>query len=80
MDPKLIENYIKFPMAKTIWDAIAATYFDGVDTSQVYDLKRKVTGLKQSGGSIETYYNNLQGLWREIDFRRPNPMQCEIDI
>ncbi|XP_059649773.1 uncharacterized protein LOC132295500 [Cornus florida] len=80
MDPKLIGNYNRFPTAKAVWDAIATTYFDGADTSQVYDLKRKVTRLKQGGGSIETYYNNLQGLWREIDFRRPNPMQCEIDI
>ena len=36
--------------------------------------------MKQAGGSIEKYYNDLQGLWREIDFRRPNPMKCAIDI
>jgi hypothetical protein len=36
--------------------------------------------MKQSGESIETYYNCLQGLWREIDFRRPNPMECIVDI
>ncbi|KAK2989502.1 hypothetical protein RJ640_019601 [Escallonia rubra] len=36
--------------------------------------------LKQGEGSIETYYNNLQGLWREIDSRRPNLMKCEVDI
>ncbi|KAK2967708.1 hypothetical protein RJ640_027748 [Escallonia rubra] len=41
MDPKLIGNYIRFPKAKAIWDAIATTYFDGVDTSQVYDLNEK---------------------------------------
>ena len=29
---------------------------------------------------IETYYNILQGLWREIDFRHPNPMVCNTDI
>ncbi|KAK6932331.1 Retrotransposon Copia-like, N-terminal [Dillenia turbinata] len=46
----------------------------------VYDLKRKVTRLKQSRGPIEIYYNTLQGLWREIDFRHPNPMKCEVDI
>lgn len=79
MDPKLISNYIIFPNAKAVWDTIATTYFDGTDASQVYDLKRKVTRLQQGGGSIETYYNNLQGLWREIDFRRPNPMKFEID-
>ncbi|KAI4316114.1 hypothetical protein L6164_024126 [Bauhinia variegata] len=46
MDPKLIGSYIRFPTAKAVWDAIATTYFDGTDTSQVYDLKRTVTRLK----------------------------------
>jgi len=36
--------------------------------------------MKQSGEPIEKYYNDLQGLWREIDFRRPNPMDCVHDI
>ncbi|RVW98674.1 hypothetical protein CK203_032168 [Vitis vinifera] len=60
-------------------DSIATTYFDGSDTSQVYDLRRRVTQLKQAGGSLEKYYNDLQGLWREIDFRRPNPIECAVD-
>ncbi|KAK6941083.1 Retrotransposon Copia-like, N-terminal [Dillenia turbinata] len=42
---------------------------------KVYDLRCRVTHLRQSGGSLEKYYNNLQGLWHEIDFRRPNPME-----
>ncbi|XP_056170478.1 uncharacterized protein LOC130138917 [Syzygium oleosum] len=44
------------------------------------DSTRQVSRLKQGGGPIEKYYNDLQGLWREIDFRRPNPMQCPADI
>ena len=80
MDLKLVSNFIRFLMAKAVWDSIATTYFNGGDTSQVYDLKRRVTRLKQGDKSIETYYNNLQGLWREIDFCRPNPMLCDADI
>ena len=80
MDPSLISNFIRFPIAKLVWDSIATTYFDGIDTSQVYDLKRRVTKMRQAGGSIEKYYNDLQGLWREIDFWRPNPMNCATDI
>ncbi|XP_058739097.1 uncharacterized protein LOC131611000 [Vicia villosa] len=80
MDPSLISNFIRFSTAKLVWDAIATTYFDGSDTSQVYELRRRVTRLKQAGGSLEKYYNDLQGLWREIDFRRPNPMTCQVDI
>lgn len=63
-----------------VWDSISTTYFDGSDTSQVYDLKRQVTKIKQNGRSIEKYCNDLQRFWREIDFRRPNPMVCQIDI
>jgi hypothetical protein len=80
MDSSLIGNFIRFPTAKMVWDSIATTYFDGSDTSQVYDLRRRVMQLKQAGGSLEQYYNDLQGLWREIDFRRPNPMECAVDI
>ncbi|XP_075473306.1 uncharacterized protein LOC142504306 [Primulina tabacum] len=80
MDPSLIGNFIRFPTVKQVWDSIAINFFDGTDTSQVYDLRRRVTRMKQAGGSIEKYYNDLQGLWREIDFRRPNPMKCPGDI
>lgn len=80
MDPSLVGSFIRFPTAKGVWDSIATTYFDGFDTSQVYDLRRKVTRMRQNEGSIEKYYNDLQGLWREIDFRRPNPMECPKDI
>ncbi|KAI4305005.1 hypothetical protein L6164_028397 [Bauhinia variegata] len=80
MDPSLIGNFIQFPSAKMVWDTIATTYFDGSDTSQVYDLRHRVTNLKQAGGTLEKYYNDLQGLWREIDFHRPNPMECPNDI
>ena len=80
MEPSLISNFIRYPTAQQVWDAVAITFFDGSDTSQVYALKRQVARTRQDGGSIESYYNTLQKLWREIDFRRPNPMKCVEDI
>ena len=80
MDHSLVVNFIHYPTAKKVWDSVATTYFDGTDTSQVYELRRRVSLMKQAGRSIEKYYNDLQGLWREIDFHRPNPMKCAIDI
>ena len=64
MDLSLISNFIRYPTTQHVWDAVAITFFDGSDTSQVYDLKRRVTRTRQDGGSIESYYNTLQGLWR----------------
>jgi hypothetical protein len=80
MDPTLIGNFIRFPTAKAVWDAIATTFFYGSDTSQVYELRRCVARLKQAGGPLEKFYTDLQGLWHEIDFRWPNPMECPADI
>lgn len=48
--------------------------------SQVYELKRHVTRMRQAGGSIDSYHNGLQGLGREIDFHYPNAMVCASDI
>jgi hypothetical protein len=80
MEPSLIENFIRFPTAKLVWDSIVTTYFDVSDTSQVYDLRRCVTRRKQAGCSLEKYFTDLHGLRREIDFPRPNPMECVADI
>ncbi|BFG29133.1 hypothetical protein CerSpe_154070 [Prunus speciosa] len=80
LKPRLISTFIRFLNAKVVWDAIATTYFDGTDTFQVYNLKRRTHLLRQAGGSIENYYNDLQGLWQEIEFRRPNRMKCDSDI
>ncbi|KAJ8635635.1 hypothetical protein MRB53_009902 [Persea americana] len=59
MDHSLIVNFIRYPTAKQVWDFAATTYFDGTDTSQVYDLRRRVSRMKQAGGSLEKYYNDL---------------------
>jgi len=40
MDPALIRNFIRFLTAKLVWDSITTTFFDGSNTSQVYDLRR----------------------------------------
>ena len=80
MEPSLVRNFIRFVTAKHVWDSIATTFYDGSDTSQVYDLRWRVSRMREEDGSLEKYYNNLQGLWREIDFCRPNPMECARDI
>lgn len=55
-------------------------HLDESDTTLVHELLRQVAQLKQGRGSLEKYYNDLQGLWWEIDFHHPNPMQCPEDI
>ena len=46
MDPYLVVNFIRFSTVKQVWDSITTTYFDGSDTSQVYDLRHRVTRMR----------------------------------
>lgn len=56
MDSSLIGYFIRFPTAKVVWNSIAITYFDGNDTSQVYDLRRCVTQMRQGIDSPKKNY------------------------
>ena len=62
MDSSLISTFIRYPTTKEVWDAIAVTFFDGSDIAQVYELRRQVSRLQKNGGSLEKFYNELQGL------------------
>ncbi|KAL3519671.1 hypothetical protein ACH5RR_017820 [Cinchona calisaya] len=53
---------------------------DGKDTVHLFELRKKVNQTKQNGGIIDQYFGTLQGYWREIDLRRPNPMKTDEDI
>ncbi|RDX99118.1 hypothetical protein CR513_17878, partial [Mucuna pruriens] len=63
-----------------MYETPSLSHFYRSYTSQLFSLKKCVENTKQTEGPIELYYNTLQGLWREIDFRRPNPMKCAGDI
>lgn len=62
LERPLISTFICFPTAHAVWDAIAKPYFDGTDVSHVYNLKSRTHRMRQAGGSIETYYNDLHNL------------------
>jgi gag-polypeptide of LTR copia-type len=72
LDNLLVGSFINCSTAREVWEALAMTFFDGNDSAQYYDLRRKTYNLRQGDSSVETYYKELQGLWREMDYRRPN--------
>jgi GAG-pre-integrase domain len=80
LEPRLRGSYIRYPTAKDVWKAIATTYYDNNDEAHVYALNRQVARVKQDGRPVEAFFDELQGLWQEIDFRCPNPMEHAVDI
>ena len=49
LDKNLYGKFLRYPIAKEVWDAIATTFYDGSDAAQVFDLNKKVNKVKQIG-------------------------------
>ena len=55
--------------AKEIWDAVAKTFYDGTDETQLFELNRRSFSTRQNGRPLAAYYNELIGIFQEIDTR-----------
>ncbi|KAJ4706604.1 Retrovirus-related Pol polyprotein from transposon TNT 1-94 [Melia azedarach] len=66
--------------AKQVWDAIKRSYLDVSDSSQVYELMKKSFQSRQVGRPLAEYYNELNSIFLELDYRRLNDMTCPTDI
>ena len=69
MSPLLIQRFIRLQTAKVIWEAVANTFYDGSDETQLFELNRKSFTTHQSGRPLSVYYNELIGIFQEIDAR-----------
>ena len=69
MSPALLQRFIYLQTANEIWDAVSKTFYDGSDETQLFELKRKSFTTRQSGRPLPTYYNELIGIFQEIDVR-----------
>ncbi|GKA47668.1 putative RNA-directed DNA polymerase [Tanacetum coccineum] len=69
MSPTLIPRFIRLKTAKEIWDAVAKTFYDGTDETQLFELNRRSFSTRQNGRTLASYYNELIGIFQEIDTR-----------
>ena len=67
MSPTLMQRFIRLQTAKEIWDAVSKTFYDGSDETQLFELNRKSFTTRQNGRPLPTYYNELVGIFQEID-------------
>lgn len=47
--------------------------------AQVYELKRRIHEAKQGEKSVSSYFNMLQGLWKELDHYQNFQAKCSKD-
>ena len=63
-----------------MWKGIETLLCSGRDELQIFDLSTKSATLTQGNNTIEHFYGQLNTLWKEIDRRMPNSMECSKDI
>ena len=80
MSENLMSHFVQCGTAKEVWDAVKRSYLDISDSSQVYELMKKSFQLRQGGRPLAEYYNELNSIFMELDYRRPNDMTCAADI
>lgn len=69
MSPSLIQQFIRLQTAKEIWEAVAKTFYDGFDETQLFELNRRSFTTRQNGRPLPTYYSELVSIFQEIDTR-----------
>lgn len=62
-----MQRFIRLQIAKEIWDAIAKTFYDGSDETQLFELNQRSFTTHQNGRPLSLYYNELIGIFQEID-------------
>ena len=80
IDAEIVNQFIDYNTARDLWQGIENLLNSGRDELQIYDLSSTAATLRQGNSTIETYYEKISMLWKEIDRRMPNPMTCPQDI
>ena len=73
--PELHTGIVYATCAKAIWDDLR-DHFDKVNTSQIYQLHKYITGLVQESDSIPVYFSKLRKLGDEFNSIVPPPCDC----
>ena len=80
MTDKLMAHFVQCETAKEVWDAIKRSYLDVSDPSQVYELMEKSFQSRQGGCPLSKNYNELNSIFLELDYHRPNDTESTNDI
>ncbi|XP_057526492.1 uncharacterized protein LOC130805723 [Amaranthus tricolor] len=80
IDAEIVNQFIDYNTARDLWQEIENLLNSGHDELQIYDLSSIAATLRQEINTIETYFEKLSMLWKEIDGRMPNFMTCPQDI
>lgn len=71
MEPDIMSLFVRLPTAKSIWDTVSQTYYEGSDRSVIYDLSCQAMRMKQERKSVFPQFADLRKILQELDHRKP---------
>ncbi|KZV35965.1 hypothetical protein F511_31191, partial [Dorcoceras hygrometricum] len=77
MEPSTGRTFLFLPTAQEVWDAVRETYSDLENSSQIFDLKTRLWQSRQGEKTVTEYYNEMKGLWQELDLCYDD--KCELN-
>ena len=80
MLPEVSKTCMFLTILKKIWETICQTYSKIQDTALIYEIKTKITAIKQDTLSITECYNVMKGLWLELDYYQNFKMKCSENV
>ena len=79
MEKGIGRTYLYFKTTKEIWDTVAKLYSDVGNSTQIFELKSMLKEKKQGDKFVTEYYNELLGLWQELDAFQDYDWSCTFD-
>lgn len=61
------KNFMFLSLAKEIWDTVSQTYSKVQDALVIFEIKTKISGIRQGPVTVIEYHNRMKGLWLELD-------------
>ncbi|KAJ0099192.1 hypothetical protein Patl1_19961 [Pistacia atlantica] len=57
MSLEIMKRYLRLPIAREIWSALAKAFYDGVDESQLFALNQQAFSTKQNLNKFEVRFS-----------------------
>ncbi|GAV87228.1 UBN2_3 domain-containing protein, partial [Cephalotus follicularis] len=80
MEPTVAQGYLLMDSVTDIWISAEKTFSKKKNTSQCYEIRKKLGDTKQKEMSVFQYYSILKGLWHELDYYGPLIAINPVDV
>ena len=79
MNNDIGENFLLYPTAKELWDAVKESYSSSKNTSELFEIEAALYDLRQDDTSVTQYFNTLTRYWQQLDLFETYSWKCTDD-